>query len=546
MTAPLSLDEPPGPRPPRRGAARRRRHHSSLQPPYGVGTSRRVNVRSAILALIASLAGCTLRPPADFAPASVTPVSQERAHAVPVIVLDAHSSGPTVSANVYGASLDTWYDFVQSFVDPSLGRTGVALVRFPGGSESDVYHWENGGSLCGQNMGYITKHATFDNLMTHVAQPLAIDIAITLNYGSNRTCTGGGDPIEAAAWVAYAKSRGYRVPYWTVGNEVYGSWEYDLHAHKHDPVTYADAVRTGYYPQVKAADPGVKLGVVGDFAQPGDVHWNQIVFRRAAPFDFVEIHYYPQYNVDNDRFLLGAALDRFAIELVGARKEMSAAGVSRSVPLYLGEFNNDAGVEGKQSVSIVNGLYLGQMLGIAMHAGVPMATWWLAYGSCDEGGDYSDKLYGWQHFGSEALFSDGLPSANDGCPTTPAIPGGTPFPTARVMALFHSTVPAGSHVRSVTVPPSLSHAIRAYGFAQGSGYAMVLFNNTLQTVNVTASVSGASRHSYAASLWIYGKAQYDLSKGDRWIGPIGQSLGSVEARVPIPLQPYSMTVLLLR
>jgi hypothetical protein len=500
----------------------------------------------ACLALVAFLAACALPPPVPPAPVNLNPSSQERADAVAAIVLNARSSGPTVSAGIYGASLDTWYDFVRPFVNPSLARTGIALVRFPGGSESDAYHWEHGGSLCGTNNGYIAGQTSFDNLMTDVAQPLGIDIAITLNYGSNRTCTGGGEPSEAAAWVAYAKRHGYHVPYWTVGNEVYGSWEYDLHAYKHDPVTYADAVRTGYYPQAKAADPSVKLGVVGDFAQPGDLHWNQIVFRRAVPFDFVEIHYYPQYNVDNDRFLLGAALDRFATELAGVRREMSAAGLSRSVPLYLGEFNNDAGVEGKQSVSIVNGLYLGQMLGIAMHASVPMATWWLAYGSCDEGGDYSDKLYGWQHFGSEALFSDGLPSANDGCPTTPRIRGGTPFPTARVMALFHSTVPAGSVVRSVTVPASLSHVVRAYGFAEGNGFAIVAFNNTLRSVNVTASVSGASRRSFAATVWIYGKAQYDRSKQDQWVGPVGHTLGSVEARIPISLQPYSMTVLLLR
>ena len=66
------------------------------------------------------------------------------------------------------------------------------------------------------------------------------------------------------------------------------------------------------------------------------------------------------------------------------------------MPIYLGEFNNDAGNEGKQSVSIVNGLFLGQMLGTLMKAGVPMATCWLAYGSCDESGDFSKKLYGWQ------------------------------------------------------------------------------------------------------------------------------------------------------
>ena len=194
----------------------------------------------------------------------------------PVVELNAKSTGPAVGAGVYGASLDTWYNFRSTFVNPSLRKTGIKLVRFPGGSESDAYHWEHGGSIC-DSMGYITPGATFDNLMTHVARPLDLDIAITLNYGSNRACNAGGEPSEAAAWVADAKSRGYNVPYWTVGNEVYGSWEYDLHKSPHDPVTYSDAVRTGYYPAVKKANPNAKLGVVVDL--PSDTRLER---RRAA------------------------------------------------------------------------------------------------------------------------------------------------------------------------------------------------------------------------------------------------------------------------
>jgi hypothetical protein len=470
--------------------------------------------------------------------------SAQRAHAAgSSIVLDAASKGPTVSADIYGASLDTWYQFWNPFVNPSLRDTGIHLVRFPGGSESDAYHWENGGTLCA-NMGYITPGATFDRLMTSTARPLQLDISITLNYGSNPTCNGGGLPSEAAAWVAYAKRAGYNVPYWTVGNEVYGSWEYDLHSSPHDANAYATAFRSGYYPLVKKANPNAQLGVVGDFDQPKAAAWNRVVFRNSGPFDFVEIHYYPQYDTDSDSFLLGQAVDKFEKELAGLRTEMTADGVKPSVPLYLGEFNNDAGNEGKQSVSIVNGLYLGQMLGTLMNAGVPRATWWVAYGSCDQSGDYSSSLYGWQNFGSEALFSDGLPDSYEGCGSTPAIPGGTPFPPARVMALFHATVPPGSTVRTVRVPSSLHSSIRAYAFAVGSGYALVMFNNTLTAAPVTATVRNGSG-AYTAKLWTYGKSQYDESKNNQWVGPSSTSLGSVSSSVPLTLQPYSMTVLQL-
>jgi hypothetical protein len=499
-----------------------------------------------ILAAVAVLAfaGCAVSHGVPAAPSEPIPATQTHDSSTPLVVtLDAHSSGPAVSADVYGASLDTWYDILKRFVNPSLHATGIHLVRFPGGSESDAYHWENGGTLC-DDQGYITPSSTFSHLMAHVAGPLNIDVAITLNYGSNLACDAGGEPSEAAAWVAFAKSNGYRVSYWTVGNEVYGSWEYDLHKHPHDPHTYSTAVRTGYYPQVKAADSAAKVGVVVN--TPDDHAWNDVVLHDAQPFDFVELHYYPQYNTDSDEFLLGPAIDKFKRDLAGLRAEMNAAGLSASMPIYLGEYNNDAGNEGKQSVSIVNGLFVGQMLGTLMNAGVPMSTFWLAYGSCDQDGDFSNKLYGWQNFGSEALFSDGLPDPDEGCSTTPRILGGTPFPTARVMGLLAGDVPAGSLVRSVTLSGPASDRVRAYGFAQGGGYAFAVFNNTLSAIAIHATVGNATRSSFTASLATYGKTQYDKSKENRWVGAVRRNLGPVGTTVPLTLPAYSISILTLR
>ncbi len=514
--------------------------------------------RSALMALAAAGAvccatACTPSSGGGLAPAAPAPairvVRALPATSTPVVALDAASSGPAVSADVYGANEATWFDYTQSFVNPALRGAGIHLVRFPGGSESDAYHWENGGSVCA-SQGYITPNSTFDAFMQKVAAPLGLDVSITLNYGSNRACSGGGDPTEAAAWVAYAKSKGYNVPYWTVGNENYGSWEYDLHASPHDPATYAAAVKTGYYPDVKHANPNAKLGVVVN--TPDDAAWNTVVLSKSGPFDFVELHYYPQYITDNDATLLGQDVTAFASDLTGLRSQMTAAGVAASTPIYLGEYNADAGTEGKQSVSIVNGLFLGQILGTLLDAGVPRATWWLANGSCDAkgtGGDFSPSLYGWQNFGSEALFSDGLPDPYEGCSATPAIRAGASFPTARVMAAMSFGVPGGSSVRKVTISPaSLSPSVRAYGFARaGGGYVLALFNNTLQSVAVDAAVKNAPKASYAGTLLVYGADQYDYSKKNRWVGPATAKLGTVgAASIPLTLPRYSLTLLTLR
>ncbi|MBV9271191.1 MAG: hypothetical protein JO165_08855, partial [Candidatus Eremiobacteraeota bacterium] len=73
-----------------------------------------------VLALVTGCGGNRTIPSSG----AVQPGSLNRAAgSSPVITLNAASSGPSVSADVYGASLDTWYDFLRSFVNPSLRKT---------------------------------------------------------------------------------------------------------------------------------------------------------------------------------------------------------------------------------------------------------------------------------------------------------------------------------------------------------------------------------------------------------------------------------------
>jgi len=95
------------------------------------------------------------------------------------------------------------------------------------------------------------------------------------------------------------------------------------------------------------------------------------------------------------------------------------------------------------------------------------------------------------------------------------------------------------------VPGSLSSDVRAYGFAQTSGYAFVLFNNTLKAIAVDVRLSGSGKTSFTATLAVYGKTQYDKSKENRWIGPVRRSLGTVGTTVPLTLPAYSISILTL-
>ena len=150
------------------------------------------------------------------------------------VTIDRRSPSIAVIDQILGMNMANWFDPTQAGMATALKTGGIASLRWPGGSASDTFHWQTN-SEC--NGGYVDGHAIFDNFFSKIVLQHSPDVAVTVNYGSNAACAGGGDPAEAASWVVYAKTHGDKVSHWTVGNEVYGSWEYDLHATPHDAAT---------------------------------------------------------------------------------------------------------------------------------------------------------------------------------------------------------------------------------------------------------------------------------------------------------------------
>ncbi|GAA1941789.1 cellulose binding domain-containing protein [Kitasatospora viridis] len=203
------------------------------------------------------------------------------------------------------------FDSTMNASDTSglLGNAGIGAVRYPGGSEADVYHWQSGTSSGG---AYVAPNTGFDAFMG-TARAAGAQPIITVNYGS-------GTPQEAAAWVQYAnQTKGYGIKYWEVGNEVYGNgeysngsgWEYDTHS-SHSATTYADNL-VQYISAMKAVDPTIKIGAVlttpggwpDGVVGPGDtMDWNHTVLSIAgSKIDFAIVHTYPSSTSEAD--LLG-------------------------------------------------------------------------------------------------------------------------------------------------------------------------------------------------------------------------------------------------
>ncbi len=453
------------------------------------------------------------------------------------VTVNPASVGASVTNQILGMNMANWFDPTQTGMEAAMKTGGIAALRWPGGSAADTYHWATN-SEC--NGGYVDSNATFANFFKDIAIPGKFDVAITANYGSNAACNGGGDPTEAAAWVASAKASGFKVSHWTVGNEDYGSWEEDLHASPHNPATYAAAVAgsNGYYALMKAKNKDALVGVV---VEPGwSPAWDPTVLANA-PYDFVEYHYYAQTpGQESDTYLVGQAAQAFAAQITALKAELKTAGHA-STPIYVGELGSVYSNPGKQTSSITQALYAGQVLGEMMNAGVSRATWWLGYGGCSDssGGNFSSSLYGWQNFGGYMVFSDGTPEY--GCSGATATKLGTLLPTARAFQLFSKVAKKGQNALGVTLGGS-SGNLRAYAVTQSGGYALVLFNvSETATLPVSVAITGVSSSS-AVTVETYDKSIYDKSEKNVWAGSSTTKLGAQSLPVTVTLQPWSMNV----
>ena len=495
----------------------------------------------------------TVTNPSGTAVTATAPVTVTGTVATSVTV-DLASSGPAVTDKLLGMNMAVWYDLVsnQTGIVDAFQAAGITQVRWPGGSDSDLYHWATNSECDG---GYADANDTFSNFVNDMAVPADLDVALTANYGSNAACNAGGEPSEAAAWVTAALADGITPSHMTVGNEEYGSWEYDLHSTPNAPTIYAAAVvgTTGYYQSIKTSSPDTLVGIDVD-ADNATNGWDNTVMANAkGSYDFVEYHYYPETpGEENDTFLVQQAAQELTTNINTLRSELTKWGTPNT-PIYVGEIGGPYSNPGKQSWSITQGLYAGQVLGEMMNDGVSRLTWWIGFGNCNgSNGNDSTSLYGWQDFGAYNVFSDG--ASDSTCPG--AGPIGTMSPTARAFQLFSQMAVNGQTVLTATVAGDTID-VRAYAATNPNGTALLLFNDNETTPQqVMVTLSGKS-FSSSVNVTTYDKAIYDLAGSptgtppdpagtSTWAPPITTSMGAQTLPLTLTLTPWSMNVVIIQ
>jgi len=415
-----------------------------------------------------------------------------------------------------------------------LRQAGVTVLRFPGGSSADNYHWRTN-SFC--NGGYANPTDTFDAFMG-VARATGAQPLITVNYGSNAACTGGGDPAEAAAWVRYANvTKGDGVKYWEIGNEVYGNgtypggWETDLHPHK-GPAAYASNA-AAFVDAMKAADPSIKVGVAlttpGYWPDGQAPDWNTAVLDGVcAKIDFVDVHWYPINDAGTDADLL-ASTGQIAGMMSTLRAAITAHCGARAnqIQILLGEMNTNS--TGKQRVGLVDALFLADGFMTWLEDGAANTSWWDLHNGIDPNGNNSPSLYGAATYGDLGLLSGGGSAGGTSEP-----PANTPFPPYYGLQMLTKLGMPGDTMVAASSDQALvtAHAVRQ---ANGNLALMLVNKSPDTTYNVTVSLSGYSPAS-TATIYSYGMQSRTISTGS--VSGIGNAFAQ-------SIPPYSLTTVVM-
>jgi hypothetical protein len=434
----------------------------------------------------------------------------------------------TLDATMFGVNTAIWDGTLDTPDGLAALREAAPLaLRFPGGSLADQYHWESNTSTPPVHWQWPTS---FTNFM-RVATNLQAQAVITVNYGS-------GTPEEAAAWVRCANVTNHcHFQYWEIGNENYGSWEHDDNVPAHDPATYARRARD-YFTQMKAADPSIKIGVPvtqGNWFQ-ADL-WTPTLLSafkdEGVTPDFVIFHFYPQLPPnENDAALLQAA-SKWPKDAAYLRqllnKRLGPAGAS--VALFCTENNSVPLHPGKQSTSLVNGLFLADSFGQIAQTEFKSFVWWnwsngKYIGPGDKTNNNSASLYGWRNFGTYAMV------------------GYDRYPAFYTFKLLQWFARPGDRIVHAASDNKL---LAVYAARRANGSLALLVINKNPAAALTADFSIANfQPAPSASVYDYGIPQDEAARTGSGSPDIAQTVFSGAApQFARAFPPYSATVITL-
>ena len=504
------------------------------------------------------------------------------------LTADARQTLRTADRRWFGLNTAVWdgnLDTPQTIA--LLKNMGCLALRFPGGSSSDEYHWAWNRSLT-NTWTWSQSTAGF----AHVATNLGAQVIMTANYGTGSTneaaawvawangaatntqilgtnaagtnwlTIGYWASLRAAAPLAHDDGRNFlRISrpaplgfqYWEIGNENYGTWETDSNAIPNDPFTYAQRTRD-FIALMKAADPSIKIGVVltpgeDSFAnytshpalnaRTGQTHngWTPVLLATLKGLgvtpDFGIHHRYAQNPpAENDAVLLQSS-SSWPADAADLRQQLTdyLGSSGAGVELVCTENNSVSYNPGKQTTSLVDGLFLADSLGQLMKTEFNGLVWWDLRNGQSPNNNNSASLYGWRLYGDYGVVS-GLTNTYPTYYTTRLLqhfarPGDTilaatsDYPLVSAYAarrrdgaltlLVINKDPLNTLPGQVALANFLSYSnvtVYSYGIPQDNAAQTGIGSPDLAQTNVTATTTGVTYNfpPYSATVFAFGPA----------------------------------------
>ena len=443
------------------------------------------------------------------------------------------------------------------------------ILRFPGGSLSDVYFWNSAsqqptdapdtlqdyqGNILTNNywFGQNTQSWTFtlDNYYKVLQQTNSTGI-ITVNYAYSRYGT-SAHPDQVAAhlaadWVRYDKGR---TKFWEIGNEDYGNWEagYRIDTKKNQDgqpqitsgtlygthfKVFADSMRKA------AADVGATIKIGGMLIESTSTYdavqtsWNSgFLAAGGNSADYFIVHnYYTPYNQNSSAdVILSSAITSTQAVMNYVNSLMQSSGVGQK-PIALTEWNIQA-TGSDQQVSNIAGVHAVMVLGELLKNQYSMASRW-------------DLGNGWNLGNDQGMFNMG---------DEPGATKWNPRPAFYYMYYFQKYF--GDQMVSSTVQGSAD--IVSYGSSFTSGEAGVVLVNkgtADQIVNVSIknyvpgnnfyyyTLTGGSDGDFSRKVLVNGSGPTGVSGGPSNYDTLPIYMGSIAAGIKVDLPPRSVVFL---
>lgn len=419
------------------------------------------------------------------------------------------SSGTPINVNVYpdnvshsvlptlmGNNVAVWTGdsyLLDSTLKSRLSAVNTSILRFPGGSTSDTYHWNENYPpyAVSQEWDVMSDPWAVDTAeFCQLAQDIGTIPLIAVNYGYHQyfSTKNNGDVQKAAklaaSWVEYCNAPndgsnpnggvdwaaeraadGYSEPfdikYWEIGNETYGSWEVGYEPRGEDYGRNFNEI----YEAMKDVDPAIYVGMPAGWGS--NLKWTKDALSVPGVgerVDFLDPHNYfhwmgqdNQYDISRTKLL---DLDGQIRDIKEDLDEAVAQATSRSVgdiKYYLGEYNL-TNPSNYHNVQLVNGLFISEVLGELISNNFHAASLW-------------DVANGWDD-GTHGFLSQDTPDVPDYIP----LPSYYPF-------YFYTRNFGNKFVRSSCLRPDVQ--VYASKFSSGElGLVIVNESESNKTANI--------------------------------------------------------------